>query len=139
VLRVAALTVSVVCAGQILMAAQAGGVSITIGYDEFMVKPVSDRIEVFNEISPENRAMLVRTHLDRWIRQNRARLTAEQLAAMEANLAFITADKYRTPRQAGLEAERQKLEETNARLFSHEEMRQALTIHGDYIPPLGKQ
>ena len=35
----------------------------TIGYDEFFLKPVKERIQIFNDISTENRAFLVKSQI----------------------------------------------------------------------------
>ncbi len=50
---------------------------LIIGYDQFMPQPFKDRLKIFNEISAENRALLVKTHVERW------RLKRE--AAMSSN------------------------------------------------------
>lgn len=106
----------------------------TVDYDTFMQQDTEGRIRVFNQVTPENRAELVQTQIKRWIEINRARLTPEQLKAMEDNLAFAIADNYRQPMNEDLRARMKQLESRTAALFSREDMRQALTIHGTYIP-----
>jgi hypothetical protein len=54
---------------------------------------------------------------------------------MKENLAFITADRYRDPKRAEDQAMAKVLAEKTAKLFSREDAIQALTIHGNYIPP----
>jgi hypothetical protein len=63
-----------------------------------------------------------------------ARLTREQIAIMEENLAFLTADLYRQQPSPELMAKVKALETRTAALFSREDMAQALTINGAYIP-----
>lgn len=111
--------------------APAGGV---VDYDTFMKQDFEGRIRVFNQVTPENRAELVQTQIKRWIEMNRARLTPEQLKVMEENLAFVVADRYRQPKNEEQRAKAKELESRTAALFSRDDMRQALTIHGTYIP-----
>ena len=61
-----------------------------IDYDSYMQGNFQHRIPIFNQTTPEKRAELVSTHLERWLTANRARLSSEQIAAMEENLAFVT-------------------------------------------------
>lgn len=39
----------------------------SIGYDEFMPQPLKERLKIFNEVSAENRALLIKTHVERWL------------------------------------------------------------------------
>jgi hypothetical protein len=109
-----------------------------VTYDEFMIKPVGERIGIFNQVSPENRADLVRTHLSRWLERNADRLSDEQKEVMDENLGFITPDRYRGVISADDQASARALEERTAKVFSRDEARQALTLHGDYIPQMKK-
>jgi hypothetical protein len=106
----------------------------TVEYDAFFKLDNQARIRLFNEVSAENRAALVREHIERWIEANRARLTPQQLEVMKANAAFATADKYRLPMTAEVRLEIGALEARSRAVFSPEELRQAMTIHGDHIP-----
>jgi urease gamma subunit len=68
--------------------------SVTIGYDQFKPQPRERRIQIFNEISAENRALLIQTHIKRWLAINRYRLTSEQVAVVEESIRFISSEKY---------------------------------------------
>ncbi|HMF15282.1 MAG TPA: hypothetical protein VKE94_23370 [Gemmataceae bacterium] len=81
-----------------------------VDYDTFMQQDDQGRIETFNRVTPENRAELVRTQIQRWVDKNRPRLTAEQLKVMGENLAFVTADLYRQPVADELKAKAKELE-----------------------------
>lgn len=105
-----------------------------VDYDTFMQQDTQGRIRIFNQITPENRAELVQTQIKRWVEQNRARLTPEQLKVMEENLAFVVADNYRQPMNDELRAKANEVQSRTAALFSREDMMQALTIQGPYIP-----
>ena len=114
--------------------AQVAPASAVVDYDTFMKQDVQDRIRAFNQVTPENRAELVQTQIKRWVEKNRARLTPEQLKVMDENLAFAVADRYRQPMNEEQRARAKELESRNAALFSREDLREALTIHGTYIP-----
>lgn len=105
-----------------------------VNYDTFMKQDFEGRIRVFNQVTPENRAELVQTQIKRWVDKNRARLTPEQLKVMDENLAFAVADRYRQPMNDEQRATAKELESRNAALFSREDLREALTIQGTYIP-----
>ena len=105
-----------------------------VDYDTFMQLDVQGRLRLFNQITPENRAELVRAQVRRWVDQNRERLTPEQVAAMEDNLTLITADLYSLPRTEEKMEKVRAMEARTAALFSREDMAQAMTIHATYIP-----
>jgi hypothetical protein len=108
--------------------------SASVDYDTFMQLDLDGRIRIFNEVTPENKAALVQTQIRRWIEQNRPRLTSEQLKMMEENLAFATTDLYRQPKSDEQRAKGEELEKRTSALFSFDDMMQALTIYGTYIP-----
>ena len=114
--------------------AQVAPATGVVDYDTFMKQDFEGRIRIFNQVTPENRAELVQTQIKRWVEMNRARLTPEQLKVMEENLAFVVADRYRQPMSEDQRAKARELESRTAALFSRDDMRQALTIHGTYIP-----
>jgi len=111
-----------------------GGEVRHVSYDSFMHQDVPARIQLFNTLTPENRVEIVKTQIERWLEANQGRLTKEQIAIMEENLAFLTADLYRLPRNPELMAKAKDLETRTAALLSREDMGQALTISGTYIP-----
>lgn len=104
-------------------------------YDEFMVNSLGERIRLFNQVTAENRANLVRAHLTRWLARHAARLTPEQLAVLQEALTAITPAWYRSRRRIDHLAAIRALEEKMARVLSREDMGQALTLHADYIGP----
>jgi len=112
----------------------------TIGYDQFMPQPLQDRRRIFNEISAENRALLIKTHVERWLAANRLRLNHEQVAVLEEIIPFISPESYRAERdfeQVAQEAEalRQKAET----VFSREDVRQIMSDRPEYVPPIESQ
>jgi hypothetical protein len=91
------------------------------------------KIRTFNEISPENRAELVRTQVERWRKQKRSRLTPEQIKVVEDSLAVITPDLYRTPKREEDMAKIRELEARVRELFSREDAAQAFSNQGTCI------
>ena len=104
-----------------------------VNYDQFFLKPVEERVEIFNEISAENRAYLVRTQAERWLATNRLRLTDEQIAAVEEMNRSISPELYRECREEidpKIEALIKKVEA----VLSREDVRELATKHAQYIP-----
>jgi hypothetical protein len=106
-----------------------------VTYDEFMVRPFDERLRMFNQVTPENRAYLVQAHLSRWLAKERPRLTSEQVRVLEEALSLINAESYRRPRTNKTRLTFSRLEEDLARVLSRKDMLQAVTIHADYIGP----
>lgn len=111
----------------------------TVDYDTFGKLDIQERVKVFNEISPENKAEIMRTHVKRWLEKNRSRLSPDQIAVVEQSIASITADSYRLPKSDEDMKRAKELEAKAAGVFSREDMRQAFTLDGDYIPPKDKK
>ncbi len=112
----------------------------SIGYDQFMPQPFKERLKIFNEISAENRALLVKTHVERWLAANRHRLTQEQVAVIEEIIPSISPEKYRPERDdekvmREIEAWQEKAEA----VFSREELRQIVSNRADYVSVVGTE
>jgi hypothetical protein len=106
-----------------------------IGYDEFMPQPLQERLRIFNEVSAENRALLMKTHIERWLAANESRLNGEQIAIVEEMLLFITPELYQEERDIEkIHPEIEALRRKGEAVFSREELRQILTRNADYVP-----
>jgi hypothetical protein len=82
-----------------------------VGYDELMTRRVDERRALFAEITPENKAMIVRTHAERWLVRNTGRLSGSQVAAFRDIILLIEPELFgRTPDDAREEALRAKME-----------------------------
>ncbi len=104
-------------------------------YDEFMPHPLQERIRIFNEISADNRALLMKTHVERWLAANRPRLNDEQVAVVEEILRFITPESYRAEGdREKAEQEAEALREKAASVFSREDVVQIMSNRADYVP-----
>ena len=66
-------------------------------YDEFMRLPVQQRREQFSKMAADNKAFIVRTHAERWVAANKARLGSAELRALQEATAFVTPKIYATP------------------------------------------
>jgi len=106
-----------------------------VTYDTFMKTPFEDRIRLFNEANAETRAALVREQIQRWLASHRAKLSPQQVQVMEENLAFVTPALYEGRGKPEDRERARALEARTAKLFTRAEVRQALTIEGDYLPP----
>jgi pimeloyl-ACP methyl ester carboxylesterase len=74
-----------------------------VDYETFMRLDGNRRLMMFNAISAENRADLVRTHFHRWLMANRSTLSAAQIEALEEQLPIIQPGLYQQPKDAELE------------------------------------
>jgi hypothetical protein len=55
---------------------------------------LDERRRIFTDISAENRALLIKTHIERWLAANRQRLNNEQITVVEdIIIPFITTRK----------------------------------------------
>ena len=96
----------------------------TLDYDQFCKLPdVEAKRAAFLGASPQNRADLVRTQIERWRDANRPRLNPRQLAALADLIAAIGSDLY----SDGPKAEEQRvkaraLAEAQRDLFTPEEI-----------------
>lgn len=108
-----------------------------VSYDELMPLPFEERLKIFNEISAENRALLVKTQVERWLETHRLQLNQTQIALLDEAVQFITPDKYEEDRDTEkVEREIEKLQKKMETVFSRDEMRQILTNRADHIPPV---
>lgn len=111
-----------------------------VNYDEFMPCSLEERLKIFNEISAENRASLVRTQVERWLDTNHSRLSKAQMDMIDEIIKFITPDKYEFGRDHEIvEQETTKFFKRVEQLFSKDEMKQFLTNRADYIPPINSK
>lgn len=99
-----------------------------IDYDSFRTTSWPERVALFNGISAEERAELVRTHISRWLSLHRHELTAEQITMVEENIAFISTDLYAFPRDEALISRYLDLAKRTAMMLSREQAMDALTM-----------
>lgn len=85
-------------------------------YADFMRLDLDQRRERFVSLSPEHRSLVVRTHAERWLDGNRARLTADEVGLFEELIGFITPERYQRPRDAPDRGEQALLKKVTCRL-----------------------
>ena len=94
----------------------------SLDYETFCkIADVQQRRTAFVATTPENRATLVRTQLERWRDANKARLNAKQLDLL-ANLIALATPKAYGPKAAEARAKMRPLEEAMSQLFTREEI-----------------
>jgi hypothetical protein len=104
-----------------------------IDYDFIMDGDWSHRIRIFNELTPDEKAELLRVHRRRWLAANQHRLSQHQVAAIAEDIAFVSAALYARPRDASLEAQAKQLEQRAISLFERHDLYD-LTLHGHRVP-----
>ena len=109
---------------------------ITVNYDQFFLKPVKERIEIFNEITAENRAFLVKTQAERWMEANRSRLSREQVFIVEEFIQSISPEWYKTKHDFSekIDPEAEALVKKIEASISRKDVLQLATNRADYIP-----
>jgi hypothetical protein len=106
-----------------------------VDYDTYAQSDRRTQIGLFNAITPENCAEIVRTQAQRWLALNRPSLTAKQIEAAESVVSMITPDLYRSglteaQRAANIEPALKRLEE----LFTREQVWRFVGAGAPYIP-----
>ncbi len=103
----------------------------TISYDEYMSLPLEERNKIFGEISVENYALLMKTHVERWLAANHPRLTQEQVAVIDEIIRSIKPESYQALRKyVKVTQEAERLHEKAAAVFSREEVMQFMSLSG---------
>lgn len=108
---------------------------VAIDYDTFKARDRQEQIRIFNTITSENRAELVKTQLRRWLAVNRHRLNPEQIALLEEQISFLRAELYSRPRNRELHREQERLIDRMFELFTREDMFHATAANAPHIPP----
>ena len=96
----------------------------TIEYEAFCKLPDTEaKRSAFVRTSPENRAVLVRTQLERWRDANRAGLSAKQLAGLAELISSVTPETYTEgPKGEEARVKVRSVVESQRGLFADEEM-----------------
>lgn len=71
---------------------------LTSGYDEYMSLPPDEQNILFGQISVENCASIMKTHVERWLAANHSRLSQEQIAVIEEFISSIKPESYQAKR-----------------------------------------
>lgn len=109
---------------------------LEVNYDQFFLISVNERWDIFNEISAENRAFLVKTHAERWLAVNRSRLADEQVYVVEELIQSISPEWYKTRLDFSEEIhpEAEVLVNKVEAVLSREDVIQLAANRAEYIP-----
>src|SRR5262245_28515850 len=102
----------------------------SISYEDFKKLDRSAQLQVFNLVSDERKAGLVKQHISQWKDSNRDRLNGEQLALLDEAIELLDSEVYKRPRDANKEAQVKDLEERADRLFSAADQAAAFRLVG---------
>ncbi len=69
----------------------------SVSFDDFMRLDSQNRRERFSQLDATNKAMLVRTHAERWLAKNRGRLGASEQAFIEEAITLATPEAFNPP------------------------------------------
>ena len=103
-------------------------------YKAFFTAGHDERIRVFNELSPEQKASLMRTHLVRWIAANESTLTQEQGDVLAEALALITPEVYQRPQSPQMQARVKDIGQRAETALGEARALQAFRIQAAYVP-----
>ncbi len=108
-----------------------------IKYEEFFSKPHKERLQIFNEISPVNRAKLVKMQTERWLKSNRSRLNNEQISVLEEIIQSISLDWYQERTEnSKVNEQASYLAKKAEKVLSREDLIE-LSYRAKYIPAKG--
>ena len=100
-----------------------------INYDQFRKMQWNERVTLFNEVSNEEKAELVRTHIDRWLESHRGELSPLQISAVEQCRDFIKPELYGAVKDSADLERFKEIEQRAAAVLTRDQMREALTMH----------
>ena len=104
---------------------------LSIGYDEYMSLPLQERSRIFGEVSVENCALLMKTHVQRWLAANYPQLTQEQVAVIEEIIRSIKPESYQAKRDyVRVTQEAEQLHKKAETVFSREDVMQFMFLSG---------
>ena len=106
-----------------------------LSYEELMKLPRAKRGNTFKTLSPQNKADVVRTHLQRWLDSHKDSLSQKQKDLIADNLALVAPDLYRDPTPLALQEKSIELYRRAEEIFSREQMLELFTLEGAYVPP----
>lgn len=103
--------------------------SDSVTYEEFLSYKRGERVRIFNQVSAENRCELAKTHFQRYLEQNRSRLTEVQIQLIEETLNLLVPQIYETTAER-MEAIRNS-DDPEREFFSEQERKKKLEELGD--------
>jgi hypothetical protein len=129
VTAIAAFAVVGTQAAQIRDGAQ-GATPSAVTYDDFMKNSAEQRSRRFGALNAENKSLLVRTHAERWLAKNRARLTASEVGVFQELINFITPERYAERASTAMVKEEQAFRAKMRCRVSTEDVVEAFNVFG---------
>ena len=106
-----------------------------VTYDTFCSLPDEAKRAAFNTATPEEKAAVMKTHVERWRGANKSRLSAPQLALLDQMVAVITPESYTPgPGREAAQNRMRALEPKLAELFSPDDIQAAMQPSGPCLP-----
>jgi hypothetical protein len=103
----------------------------TIGYSEFMALSPQLRDQAWKQLSAESKALLKRTHAERWLSKHRQSLSDLQVSVVEETIAFVTPRLYLHPQDPESRKREQDLKRKLECIFGRRSAVEAFT----FLPP----
>ena len=103
----------------------------SLTYEQFMQLSVERRRDRFATLSADTQAALKQTHAQRWLAGNRGSLTQSQIELFIEAISFLSADRYRNPR----DGEARKHEDELQRRLTCELGRARVTAAFTFLEP----
>lgn len=107
-----------------------GAAPSVVTYDDFMKISADQRRGRFDALSAENKSLILRTHAERWLARNRARLTASEVGVFQEMINFITPERYARRTETAMDREEQALRAKMRCRVSTEDVLEALNVSG---------
>ncbi len=105
-----------------------------IDYDTFMTADPAARRDAFARLSAEQKADLMRTHMERWRAAHERLLSKAQRQVVDDNIAAIAPDFYRQPTTPEWRNKAVSLFKRASEVFTRDEMTQLFTLDGEHVP-----
>ena len=106
-----------------------------VSYDDLMALDPRTRHQTFIRMTPQMKSETMRTHLGRWLDEQRERLTFDQVALVGEWIEHATPEAYGPSDRELLDRERDELVSRSFELFTREELFEATTMMGRGAAP----
>lgn len=107
---------------------------LPVDYAAFMRLNNDQRLRAFNRLTVEQQTGLMLDHLSRWLVVHRNDLAPEQSQALRNWINVVAPRRFRVPGYKDTHVWQDEVVAQIETLLSPAQIRQALTIYGDYIP-----
>jgi hypothetical protein len=108
-----------------------------ITYNDFVKLAPEARREQFQRFTPEHKALIKRSHAERWLTTNRARLSDAQIAVASDAIEFVTPQIYLRPNDPDILKQEQRIKQRLTCILGYDNTRQAFVIDAASTQPEG--